>query len=148
MALLVIGSGFGCTGPKSTKEALELLGFGPCHHINEIVANTDQLPIWQALVVGKTRDWNGVCDEKSSQVDWPGANFLRHFMVAVPDAKVLPSFRTTEKLWTGFDRTIGKLLDTYPSMDAPQSVRDLLDMSGDFMGEKSFNDGFATVPPR
>ena len=33
--LRVIGAGFGRTGTASTKAALELLGFGPCHHMFE-----------------------------------------------------------------------------------------------------------------
>lgn len=37
MTLQVIGSGFGRTGTKSLKAALEILGFGRCHHMHEIV---------------------------------------------------------------------------------------------------------------
>ena len=31
--MLVIGAGFGRTGTLSFKAALEILGFGPCHHM-------------------------------------------------------------------------------------------------------------------
>ena len=37
MSLEIIGSGFGRTGTKSLKIALETLGFGPCHHMHENV---------------------------------------------------------------------------------------------------------------
>ena len=37
MGLAVIGSGFGRTGTMSLKAALDQLGFGPCHHMEEIV---------------------------------------------------------------------------------------------------------------
>ena len=33
--LQVIGAGFGRTGTATTKAALEILGFGPCHHMFE-----------------------------------------------------------------------------------------------------------------
>jgi hypothetical protein len=35
MSLAVIGPGFGRTGTMSLKLALERLGFGPCHHMEE-----------------------------------------------------------------------------------------------------------------
>lgn len=37
MGLKVIGSGFGRTGTMSAKLALEQLGFGPCHHMTEVI---------------------------------------------------------------------------------------------------------------
>ncbi len=33
MSLHVVGAGFGRTGTNSAKIALEMLGFGPCHHM-------------------------------------------------------------------------------------------------------------------
>jgi hypothetical protein len=37
MSLKVIGTGFGRTGTDSMREALEILGFGPCHHMRELI---------------------------------------------------------------------------------------------------------------
>ena len=37
--LQVIGAGFGRTGTKSTQAALEMLGFGPCHHMFEGISH-------------------------------------------------------------------------------------------------------------
>ncbi len=148
MALKVIGSGFGRTGTKSIKEALELLGFGPCHHMHEIVENLDQLPNWQALVKGQADDVTRVFEGYSSQIDWPGAHFWRQSMTAFPDAKVLHSVRPADKWWASFDRTIGKLLEAYPSMDVPPPVRELLDMNSEFIGDTfggSFRDRDAAI---
>jgi len=39
MALEVIGPGLGRTGTNSMKLALEQLGFGPCHHMHEVLNN-------------------------------------------------------------------------------------------------------------
>ncbi len=59
MALSVIGAGFGRTGTMSIKMALEELGLGPCHHMEEVFTNPAQLPFWQAaankLAQKKTR---------------------------------------------------------------------------------------------
>ena len=45
----VIGAGFGRTGTHSMKSALELLGFGPCHHMVEVLSNPGQLARWRHI---------------------------------------------------------------------------------------------------
>ena len=42
MALSVIGAGFGRTGTHSLNLALEILGFGPCHHMEDVMASPQQ----------------------------------------------------------------------------------------------------------
>jgi hypothetical protein len=39
MSLDIIGSGFGRTGTMTTRDALSVLGFGPTHHMVEILEN-------------------------------------------------------------------------------------------------------------
>ena len=39
MTLQAISAGFGRTGTLSLKLALEELGFGPCHHMKEVLEN-------------------------------------------------------------------------------------------------------------
>ena len=50
MALSVIGAGFGRTGTMTSKMALEQLGLGPCHHMEEVSTNTVQLRFTQPLI--------------------------------------------------------------------------------------------------
>ena len=50
--LKVIGAGFGRTGTTSLKKALEILGLGPCFHLNEIIDGPDE----QVKVFFKTFD--------------------------------------------------------------------------------------------
>ena len=52
----VIGSGFGRTGTMSTKVALEQMGFGPCHHMTEVVGNPNQFSFWKAHAEGQELD--------------------------------------------------------------------------------------------
>ena len=52
MGLSIIGAGYGRTGTMSLKLALEELGIGPCHHMEEVFANPPQVPGWQAAVAG------------------------------------------------------------------------------------------------
>ena len=69
----IIGAGFGRTGTKSLKYALEDLGFGPCHHMEEVLFNQPtQVPLWAAAVGGRP-DWTTVFDGYRSAVDWPTA---------------------------------------------------------------------------
>lgn len=60
MGLKIIGSGFGRTGTMSTKKALEQLGFGPCHHMVEVIQNPAQPPFWRALAEGRQPDWDKI----------------------------------------------------------------------------------------
>ena len=74
MTLEIVGPGFGRTGTKSTKDALELLGFGPCHHMYEVFANPSQVDHWLKVFAGETVDWEKVFAGYTSQIDWPGAH--------------------------------------------------------------------------
>lgn len=53
MVLEVIGSGFGRTGTMSLKFALEQLGLGPCHRMDEVFKRPAQVPLWRAAVYGQ-----------------------------------------------------------------------------------------------
>ena len=77
MPLEVIGAGFGRTGTMSMKAALEILGFGPCHHMLEVTANDVQRDIWRAIAAGAAPDWERAFAGYRSTVDWPGAYFWR-----------------------------------------------------------------------
>jgi hypothetical protein len=57
MTLKVIGAGFGRTGTDSMREALTILGFGPCHHMFEVNAHEEQKQMWRALVKGTPPVW-------------------------------------------------------------------------------------------
>src|SRR6202034_200605 len=89
MSLTVIGSGFGRTGTASLKCALEILGFGPCHHMVEVMENPEQGAHWQALVAGKPVHWGDVFKGYRAHVDWPGAHVWRELAAVYPDAKII-----------------------------------------------------------
>lgn len=69
MSLEVIGSGFGRTGTKSLKAALERLGYGSYHHMHEIVDNAEQVVHWQKLAAGASVNWPTVFARYRSKVD-------------------------------------------------------------------------------
>jgi Sulfotransferase domain len=88
----VIGAGFGRTGTSSIKAALEVLGFGPCYHMSEMVKNPDHLKAWGAAR-GEPVDWREVMKGYEATMDWPWCTYYKDLMRAFPDAKVLLSVR-------------------------------------------------------
>jgi hypothetical protein len=106
MALKIIGAGFGRTGTKSLKLALEQLGFGPCHHMEEVMTDPAQLPHWQAAVAGEPVDWDAAFAGYNSAVDWPAAHFWRPIADHFEDAKVILTLRDASTWWESFARTI------------------------------------------
>lgn len=138
MALSVVGSGFGRTGTLSLKTALETLGFGPCHHMEEVLANPSQVRHWQAVVAGEPVDWNAAFAGYRSQVDWPGAHVWRELAAAFPDAKVIHSVRPEESWWRSFSTTIGKVLRIHSRMALPPHGTAMMAASVEIIGNRTF----------
>jgi hypothetical protein len=110
LALQVIGAGVGRTGTYSLKLALEMLGFGPCHHMEEVLKNgAVQVPPWAAAVAGKP-DWAATFAGYNAAVDWPSAAFWPELSAAYPDAKVILSTRDPERWYDSYSKTIETLL--------------------------------------
>src|SRR5271155_4739693 len=126
MSLAVIGPGFGRTGTLSLKHALEQLGFGPCHHMEEVLAHPGQVPYWQAVADGRPVVWDEVFAGYRSQVDWPGAHPWRALAVAYPHAKVILSVRPEDTWWNSFSNTIGTLMRTYQDYPLPPHMLAML----------------------
>jgi hypothetical protein len=114
MALQVIGAGFGRTGTHSLQVALETLGFGPCHHMREVMAHPKQAATWQAAHRGEKVDWARFLADYRACVDWPSCTFYRELMVAFPDAKVLLSVRDPERWYESMRETIYELSGRSP----------------------------------
>jgi len=106
MSLRVIGTGFGRTGTDSMREALTMLGFGPCHHMYEVMAHAEQKRLWRALAKGGAPNWDRLFAGYESCVDWPSAHYWRELIEAYPQARVILTWRSPEGWWESFQRTI------------------------------------------
>lgn len=106
MTLKIIGAGFGRTGTDSMREAIDRLGFGPCHHMFEVNRDEAQRSAWRAVVGGARPDWDGLFSGYSACVDWPSAFYWRELMEFFPAAKVVLTYRSAESWWTSFEQTI------------------------------------------
>ncbi len=93
--LKVIGAGFPRTGTTSLKTALELLGFGPCCHMWELMKpeHAWRWPMLSRAVDGKPVHWPTVYRGFRSAVDSPGCFFWRKLARAFPEAKVILTVR-------------------------------------------------------
>lgn len=127
MGLKVIGSGFGRTGTMSTKLALEQLGFGPCHHMVEVMENPAQPAHWAALEAGEEVDWAAVFAGYGSQVDFPGASVWQELSIAFPEAKVIHTERPEEEWWASYSSTIGKFFAHRKDLPLPPPVAEIFE---------------------
>ncbi len=93
MGLQIIGAGFGRTGTTSTKAALEMLGFGPCYHMYEVMANLDHVSYWQDAANGEAVDWQKPLADYRATLDWPACTYWQEIYKANPQAKVLLTIR-------------------------------------------------------
>ena len=142
MTLEVIGPGFGRTGTKSMKEALDQLGLGPCHHMGEIFEHPEQVPYWQAIAAKKPVDWSAVFCGYRSQIDWPGAHVWRELATAYPTAKVVMTVRPEAAWWDSFSNTIAKLVTNYKEMPLPPQVRSMMEVWATSVGQETFRGMF------
>jgi hypothetical protein len=105
MSIRIIGAGLPRTGTLTQKLALERLGFAPCYHWVNVIADLDQVDVWNRALDGEG-PWEEVFAGFQSTVDWPGGYFYRELAEAYPDAKVLLSVRDPERWEPSFRETI------------------------------------------
>jgi Sulfotransferase domain len=117
-----IGLGFGLTGTMSTKQALEQLGFGPCHHMVDVMGNPAQPPHWDAIAAGPEVDWEDVFKGYTSQVDFPGAAVWDELSIFFPDARVIHTERPEDDWWARYSKTIGKFFADAPTLPLPPPI--------------------------
>jgi hypothetical protein len=119
MTLKVIGTGFGRTGTDSMREALTILGFGPCHHMYEVIVNEEQRQLWRALAKGAAPDWELLFKGYQSCMDWPSAYYWRQLIEVYPEAKVILTYRSPESWWASVEKT---LLPVFRQSTDPDSL--------------------------
>jgi hypothetical protein len=139
MPLNVIGAGVGRTGTYSLKLALNQLGLGPCHHMEEVLHHMPvQVPLWMAAVNRKP-DWAAIYAGYKSAVDWPTAGFFRELNAANPSARFVLTHRSPESWAQSFSETIYKLLAGKAA--APGEMRAWLDMAASVIARTGFPNG-------
>ena len=98
--------------------ALNILGFGPTHHMFELSDNHALYQRWIDLAHGSEPDWDRLFEGYSSCVDWPSAYYWRVLIDLYPNASVLLTWRTAESWWNSFEGTILQIMKR-PKKESP-----------------------------
>ena len=139
MSLKVIGAGIGRTGTYSLKLALNQLGLGPCHHMEDVLHNMSvQVPLWSAAAKGQP-DWNAIYKGYESAVDLPTAAFYRELGAAYPSAKFILTHRSPESWAQSFSETIYKLMAQRHQV--PKEKQEWLEMGVSVVAKTGFREG-------
>ena len=136
MALKIVGAGVGRTGTYSLKLALEQLGLGPCHHMDEVIKNPPvNVPLWTAAAHGKP-DWDTLYRGYNSAVDWPTAAFWRELATVYPQANFILTARGAESWYQSYSETIHKLMST--ADQAPPHKKPFIEMAAAVIAKTGF----------
>jgi hypothetical protein len=106
MPLQVIGAGFGRTGTNSFQVAMEMLGLGPCHHMNVLMREPGSIDAWRRASEGSLTDWDEIYGAYTSTCDFPHCVFYAELAAFYPDAKVVLTVRDPDEWYTSAMNTI------------------------------------------
>ena len=101
-----IGAGFGRTGTRSLKAALELLGHAPCYHMSTVIAEPCRVRQWLEIGEGRGPGWDEVFTGFQAALDWPAAAYWRELAEHYPDAKVILTVRDPDRWYDSVSETI------------------------------------------
>uniref|UniRef100_A0A061SB03 Nad dependent epimerase dehydratase n=1 Tax=Tetraselmis sp. GSL018 TaxID=582737 RepID=A0A061SB03_9CHLO len=104
----VIGAGPGRTGTASLKEALEILGYGPCYHMFECVKLGHERQWSKAFSSEEVsrETWHNILQGFGSAVDFPACAAYEQLLAAFPGAKVILTTRNRESWARSVRKTI------------------------------------------
>ncbi len=106
MSISVIGAGYGRTGTKSLKLALEELGFDTCYHMEELLRNPEGVKHWKNAMDNNSVDWDTLFSGYHSIVDFPGCIYYKELANHYPDSKIILSLREPESWYHSVYTTI------------------------------------------
>jgi len=102
----VIGAGLPRTATTTLMIALEQLGFAPCYHMRDLLADLPSgLPLWEAVADGKP-DWERIFGGAQSTCDWPSARYWRALIDYYPGAKVILTVRDPDAWVASMRQTV------------------------------------------
>ena len=150
----VICAGWGRTGTRSLKYALERLTGEPSYHMQNILLNKKDAALWHDLIFNKkdTIDWEKIYKGYGACLDFPSCNYYKDLMDYYPDAKVILTIRDDKswiKSWNVLNNQILKSFTfkflsciPYSSFKLQKDIHNkmILGKKGAFKGVRSDND--------
>lgn len=106
MGLKIIGVGGPRTGTASLKDALEILGFGKCYHMEWLFNHQEDLKYWHELYDTGSTDFDTLFDGFQSSVDFPGYLNYKQLMAKYPDAKFILNDRDPDSWYDSAAETV------------------------------------------
>ena len=97
--LRIIGAGLPRTGTSSLHAALEILGFGPCHHMTELIKKPERSVQFLQALHGSKVDFYSLMKGYGSAVDTPTNEFYKEIHEAYPKAKIILTVRDSGEKW-------------------------------------------------
>ena len=106
MALRIVGAALPRTGTLSLKFALEMLGFGRCYHMSELIL--DPAPRWRwAFARFRPSLLDPLWHEFHSTLDAPSCMLWRQLAARFPASKVILTRRDPGKWYESVSETVG-----------------------------------------
>lgn len=132
----LIGAGFGRTGSLSTKAALERLGFGPCHHMVELLLEDRTVADFARAGRGERVDWTQALADYEACVDWPACAFWEELAETFPAAKILLTVRDPELWYDSVENTIWPVYQAAARGESPLSPEQVEVITNIVWGER------------
>ncbi len=109
----VICAGWGRTGTRSLKYALEKLLGQPSYHMQNILLNKRDAKIWHRSIFKDQQkfNWEEIYEGFGACLDFPSCNYYKQLMEAYPDAKVILTVRDDQswvKSWNVLNNQVLK----------------------------------------
>jgi len=135
--LKIIGAGLSRTGTFSLMRALEVLGFGPCYHMDELFRRPDHVAIWRNAARADP-DFVALFEGYVSAMDAPVCHFWRQIRGSHPKSKVILTVRDAESWYASFHSTVFQAMSRPTLLPAvarpPLEVARRLVLEGVFSG--------------
>jgi len=150
----VICAGWGRTGTRSLKYALERLTGEPSYHMQNILLNKRDAKIWHNLIFKdkKNIDWEEIYNGYGACLDFPSCNYYKELMEYYPNAKVILTVRDSNswiKSWNVLNnqvlksftfRFLAKIPKTSFKLQKDIHNKMILGKKGAFKGAKNDHD--------
>ncbi|KAI8638364.1 P-loop containing nucleoside triphosphate hydrolase protein [Parasitella parasitica] len=113
--LKVLGAGFGRTGTKSLRNALNILKYNTHHMENVLMDPTQKAEIFENAYKHPEDpvDWIRAYQGYNAAVDWPSTAFFDRLYKLNPDAKVILTIRDPED----WHRSVCRTIHEWPAVD-------------------------------
>ena len=94
----VICAGWGRTGTRSLKYALQTLFDAPAYHMQNILLNKKDAQLWYNIIFNKPSkvNWGQIYSGYEACLDFPSCNYYKELMDEYPQAKVILTVRNED----------------------------------------------------